>query len=257
LENLIKSGIRIFRINGAYFHFSEYQKLMSDLNILFKKINTKPTVLFDLKGPIPRISKFGTSNSKKAHIELKKNQIVKIMYENPKIEEEDIIQIDKKITQFIKVGDKILIDSSNCILQVISIDRYRRRNSISKSSANLSNKSFFKVPSTQDDDIYNSECEDEFRTNSTFPLFNFLNNPSLPPIEEREEDESEGYNKVNANPYINKEDKLKQLQKNMKSIYEKIVKKHKIYNDSNKINLLSHFSSKNASVASGSCKVLN
>ena len=58
--------------------------------------------------------------------------MIKIVHENPKIDDDDVIQVDRKITECIKVGDRIVIDCSKCVLKVISIDRYKRKNSICK-----------------------------------------------------------------------------------------------------------------------------
>jgi hypothetical protein len=233
---LVNSGIRLFRINGAYFHGKEYEKLMTDLDAVFKNTNDRPTVIFDLKGPIPRITKIGLG---KTSIEVKKDQLLKIVHENPKIDDPDIIQVDKKITQCINVGDKIVIDSSRCVLKVISIERYKRKNSFCKlpghkSSSRLVNKVEFDF---EENEIL---TEDEVSNKFFLNFSNIFNNQGgLPTIEEEKEN---GVFQVDDNMDFSIEERLMQKQTNMKLAYQNIIKKHKNYNDFNKINELDRFS---------------
>ncbi len=229
MNDLINSGIRIFRINGAYFNFKEYEKLLKDLDEIFKNTNDSPTVIFDLKGPIPRISKVGIG--KKTCIDVKKDQLIKILHENIKIEEPDIIHVDKKIAQCINIDDRILIDSSKCILKVISIERYKRRNSISKISGY---KSSHRLANRCSELEYDENellcCEEE----------DFLNNKYnvLPTIDE-EKEERDSLFQVEDNLDFSVEERLIHKQNNMTIAYQNIINKHKNYNDLNKLNELS------------------
>jgi hypothetical protein len=200
---------------------------MVDINEVFKHKNDKPTVIFDLKGPIPRISKIGTG--KRNQIDVKKDQLIKIVHENSKIEDSDIIHVDKKIIQCIEVGDQILIDSSQCILKVISIQRYRKRNSLSKISGA---KTFDKIMQNNLGD--NNDIYDDFLEEDITKKFNF-NNEILDVIVEKDEDEQ--FQHVDDVDF-SVEDRLKQRENNMSLAYKNIVKKHLHYSEYNRINEL-------------------
>jgi hypothetical protein len=235
---LIDNGVRLFRINGAYFQCNEYNKLINTLQEIFqKKTNDRFTIIFDLKGPIPRITKIG---NKKNHIDVKKDQIIKIVHENPKIDDEDVIQVDRKIIECIKVGDRIVVDSSKCVLKVISMDRYKRKNSINKMPGH---KSSHKLANTLDKldfgcylddtggDIEIPEFEFQCPKNSNLNI-----DISLPIIEEKDELKIEDDFHINDNLDLTMEERLKQRQSKIKQDYLSIIRKHRHYNDFNRIN---------------------
>jgi len=227
---------------------------MKDLEEAFKDTMDQPTVIFDLKGPIPRISKVGMG--KKSVIDVKKHQLIKILHENVKIEEPDIIHVDKKITQCVNVGDRILIDSSKCILTVISKERYKRRNSISKISGYKSTSHLNKVNSDLDLDIdeFLKDLEKEGTFNYNYsPIIDFNN--FLPPIKEEE-------NSFYLDDHdISIEERLINKRNTMKKAYENIINKHKNYNELNKINELERINltlslAEDESQSNNSCKIL-
>ena len=118
---MINSGIRIFRINGAYFNSKEYKPLVNILTKILAEINETPTIIFDLKGPIPRVSKLFNS---KQSISVEKGQIIKIKDDTVKgIMDENMILLDKSIVSCLKIGDNLFIDGSKCILKVIAFER--------------------------------------------------------------------------------------------------------------------------------------
>lgn len=249
---MVDAGIRIFRINGAYFHCKEYEKLVEELNEIFAnlKLYDKPTILFDLKGPIPRITKLG--GNKQSNLEVKQGQQVKIIHENPKIEDNDVIHIDRKIIQSINIGDIIMFDSSKCILKVMSFDKYKRKSSISKlvepkSSHRLVNQNLHLeleqefdekeliISNPDPDNEENEFFQDIFQNTS-------LNGNFLPTIEEERDDFQ-----IEDNLDFSFEERLMQKQTKMKLAYQNIVNKHKVYNDQNRINEIERL---NISIAS-------
>ena len=118
--SLINAGVRIFRINGAYFHFKEYKALVSQLKNIFQEINEIPTIMFDLKGPIPRISKLINGENR---ISVKKGQIIRIKEDNVRnIKDENLIYMDKNICSCLNIGDNLIIDGSKCVFNVISLE---------------------------------------------------------------------------------------------------------------------------------------
>jgi len=236
LNNLVNSGINSFRVNCSYFHYKEYKKLLEDLELIYQNKHDKPTVIFDLKGPIPRISKVGIGKSN--YIDVKKHQLIKIVHENSKIEDSDIIHVDKKIAQCVKVGDKILIDSSQCILKVISIGRYKKRNSINKklgvrSTEKINSQANYNDTLDLIDEFYNND-EGSFANSSKL----FFDPKSLEIIEEKDEDnlESGVYHHLDDNVDLSLEERLKQKETNMRKAYQNIIKKHISYSEYDKIN---------------------
>ena len=221
LKTLIDSGIRSFRVNGAYFQYPEYQKLLQDLKILFMEINDKPTVIFDLKGPIPRISKISGSNIQNNGKEVKKNQLLKIVYDNPKIDDEDVIHVDKQFFNCLSIGDRIVVDSSNCVLKVICIDRFQRKNSLSKPSGYKSMQKITSEPRNIQEyaDLY-SECFDIDDAQSRPSLSEFPANQDYNSVQSKIEDE------LDLNVYLSADERVKLKQSNIKHAYQQIIKKH-------------------------------
>jgi hypothetical protein len=248
----------VFRINGAYFTQNEYRNLIEILNTLYMKERggEKPTIIFDLKGPIPRVGRISTNDKQKCQsVSLKKDQLVKIVHENTKVIDDDVtIYCDKKIAQSMQVGDKIIIDSSDCILKVISVDRYRRRGSISKSSGcpNIrQSKSYrgqepfmmlkhtknkLESPSTEEGsgELYSQNYfsnNDFLMDQEDEHVFSKFNNnftsTTLPTIQEKWEEEQA--QQVNFTDHVDLtiEERLKQKQNQMIMDFQNIIKKHK------------------------------
>lgn len=123
LENLIENGVHIFRINGAYCHYNEYKGLIADIERLCKKVNEIPTIIFDLKGMLPRIDKIFSGLKK---VSLEKGETVKLICGDAKFIDNSLIHIDSNITDSVKEGDRIIADSSGLILKVVKIDYYKK-----------------------------------------------------------------------------------------------------------------------------------
>lgn len=254
---MIESGINLFRVNCAYYHFKEYKKLLEDLEQLYLNRFDKPTVIFDLKGPIPRISKVGIGNQ--PVLEVKKDQLIKIVHENSKIEDQDIIHVDKKIAQYLKVGDKLVIDSSQSILKVISIGRYKKRNLITKTLGFKSCGVIQKNNNANDTlDLLEEFYNEENTSNNISKLF--FDPKSLEIIEEKDEERTDNdiYHNLDDNVDLSLEQRLIQKETNMRKAYQNILKKHISYSEFDKINQIERL---NASVAeqshSDSCKSFN
>jgi hypothetical protein len=192
-----------------------------------KGINDIATIIFDLKGPIPRVSKL--SNNKEV-LEVKKNQLVKLVYENKKINDPDVIHIDRKIIDLIKLGDRIVIDSSNTILKVIGIDRYKRKNS-NLSASRFDNNTINTINTFES--FLDQDMLDDIQ----------LNINKLHTIEEKDENEEEGFLHVEHYLDSNDEERMKQRSIKIRQAYQSVINKHKGYNDYLKINELKYLSS--------------
>lgn len=108
-------------MNGAYFNSKEYKPLVNELINIFHEFNEKPTIIFDLKGPIPRIVKLYQNQTS---LTVEKGQILKLTEEkNKEIDQNDLIYLDKNIISSIRIGDTIIIDGTKCFLKVIGFER--------------------------------------------------------------------------------------------------------------------------------------
>jgi hypothetical protein len=121
IERLISEGVKAFHLNGATFKYQEYKKIINDLKEVFLKYNEFPTVLFDLKGSVPYITRL---EGDQRQVKVKAGETVKITFDNPKIKETGIIYIDKKIAHLLKEGDMVYISSSDVRLKVIRKEKY-------------------------------------------------------------------------------------------------------------------------------------
>jgi hypothetical protein len=198
-----------------------------------KEINDVATVVFDLKGPIPRIVKVGNN---KDTMEVKKNQLIKLVYENNKINDNDVIHVDRKLIDFVKVGDRIVIDSSNTILKVIGVDRYKRKSS-NNMMLRIDNNTINTFESFLDQDIL-----DDIQ----------LNINKLHVIDEQDEEKEDDFLHVEHNLDTNDEERMKQRQFKIKQAYQSVINKHKGYNDYLRINELRSLSSSETN----SCKYI-
>lgn len=59
-------------------------------------------------------------------LSFEKGDIIKFICGDQKINDAEVIHIDRNITNSIEEGDKLVIDSSGCILKVLKIDYYRK-----------------------------------------------------------------------------------------------------------------------------------
>jgi hypothetical protein len=196
---------------------------MEDIAEIFKNKSDTPTVIFDLKGPIPRVSKIGNSLSQ---MEVKKDQLIRIVHENPKIEESDVIQVYKKIANFIEVGDKIIIDPSNCSLRVISVGRYKKRLSI---KGFKSMEKLYHNPPNNTFDLFDDNV-DEYSCKLSF------NDKGLDIIDERDEEREDHH--IDDYVDLSLEERLKQRETSMRKAYQNILKKHVAYSELDRINEL-------------------
>ena len=92
--------------------------MIIDINRLFESIDEKPTIIFDLKGILPRVTKISYGIQK---LSLQKGDKIKLICGNPMLNDPQLIHVDRNITNSIKIGDKIIIDSSGSILKVRKI----------------------------------------------------------------------------------------------------------------------------------------
>ncbi len=212
-------------MNGAYFNNKEYKPLVNEINKIFSEMNDKPTILFDLKGPVPRISKFFKDQRS---ISVKKGQILKIAEDSVKgINEENLIFLDKNIISSLKIGDNLVVDGCNCVLKVISLERINFKkvssmktfiqNRNSQSSGKLNISSSFHHENERI--IYDSN-DDNYNFNNQLFLIN-----EQPDYNLKEEDFLQGFN----NTFFEGEttELIKDRQSNIEEEFKSYLEKNK------------------------------
>lgn len=122
IEQLIKKGVDVFRLNFSHGSHSEHQKTINLIRFASKKIDQPVAILADLQGPKIRTGKTENNQS----IPLKKNQDVTITMDNT-ICTDKVISIDyKKLSDEIDVGASILINDGSIKLIVQKIDKTKK-----------------------------------------------------------------------------------------------------------------------------------
>ena len=117
IEQMMISGVDVFRINFSHANHSEIEKIISIIRSLNKKNNCYTSILADLQGPKLRIGN---------------------MIENTRINDGDIIEFCsekkfignnkrvfvkyKRFAQDVKIGEKLLIDDGKLILEILETD---------------------------------------------------------------------------------------------------------------------------------------
>jgi pyruvate kinase len=125
LNYLINQGLEIFHINSQYFNLKEYSQIVDLINSLFKETGKErlPLIIYDLKGAVPTIMKLNGLEKKQVH----KGGVIKLCYDQHRLEGDDIIQIDRKISSSVNINDTIIIENSRAILKVISFDKFFKK----------------------------------------------------------------------------------------------------------------------------------
>jgi hypothetical protein len=225
LERLADGGVKAFHINGARFKYHEYKPLVNDLKDVFAKSNEIPSILFDLKGSAPYVTRLEEG---KKQIKVKTGQTVKITFDNSKIKENGIIFIDKKISHLLKEGDTIYISSSDAILKVIGKERFPSQSLFkrNRSYRQLKNKDNFREELRTIYDLDEGSWADIQLTKIKEEISDFS-------IDQDEQLLFEAYSFDS-----NFDEKIINKQLSMNKTYKNIIKKHDFKNNEN----TNHFS---------------
>lgn len=209
---MVENGIRIFRINGAYCHFHHYERIISDIRSLFKRLNENPTIIFDLKGRVPRITKISYGLQK---LSFEKGDIVKFICGDQKINDDEIVHIDRNIIDSVQVGDRIVIDSSGCILKVLKIDYYKKERQYNIKGFKEA-KSFSNLPLTNQNEFW--EDYDNNNKNNNSHIDNFFSKKKIYGTDDEESLVS--YSLQNSSNIINNSENQKEKNFNIQMLVE-------------------------------------
>lgn len=94
-------------------------------------------------------------------LSFEKGDTIKFICGDQKINDTEVIHIDKNITSSIQEGDKIVIDSSGCILKVLKIDYYRKEKQYCVGKRFREAKSFSNLPFVNINNANNEFSGDE------------------------------------------------------------------------------------------------
>ena len=117
IEELIKSGVNVFRLNFSHGTHESHAQYIANIRKVSQKIGIEVGILGDLCGPKIRTGKF-----KDGPITLKEGDLF-FLSENPEMpgSKEGIGTSYPYLSKDLKVGNKILLDDGNLMLEVIEV----------------------------------------------------------------------------------------------------------------------------------------
>ena len=118
IERLIKSGVDVLRVNFSHADHKDVKRIVNDVNVIRKKLNSHVTLLADLQGPKIRIGEVIENR------ELKKNEKISFTTNKSIVNKKNIIEINyPSFAKDVKSGDKVLIDDGKIIFKAISSNK--------------------------------------------------------------------------------------------------------------------------------------
>ena len=112
IAKLVNSGMDVARLNFSHGTHSEHLKVIKTIREVSEDTNKRVGILLDTKGPDIRIGEF--------------NNTIRIFtgqeYVFSSKKQNGIIQLQNDISQFLKSGDRVLIDDGTLIFTVVKIE---------------------------------------------------------------------------------------------------------------------------------------
>lgn len=116
IENLIRAGVNVFRLNFSHSTHDEHLKAIKAIRELSKKLNAPVTILQDLQGPKIRVGKL-----KEAPLDLKDGMEI-ILTTDDVLGDHKKISVDyKRLHEFAKPGMKVLLDDGLIEMLVLEV----------------------------------------------------------------------------------------------------------------------------------------
>ena len=104
IEDMMISGVDVFRINFSHANHSEIEKIISTIRSLNKKNNFYTSILADLQGPKLRIGNMGEN------VNINKGDIIEFSSEKKFIGNSKRVYVKyKRLARDVKIGEKLLI----------------------------------------------------------------------------------------------------------------------------------------------------
>ena len=117
IEEMMISGVDVFRINFSHANHSEIEKIISIIRTLNKKNSCYTSILADLQGPKLRIGNV------KENVNIRKGEVLEFCSEKKFIGNNKRVYVKyKKFAKDVKIGDKLLIDDGKLIFEILETD---------------------------------------------------------------------------------------------------------------------------------------
>ena len=117
IEEMMLSGVDVFRINFSHANHSEIEKVISTIRSLNKKNNVYTSILADLQGPKLRIGNVEEG------INIVRDEIVKFCSEKKFIGNNKRVYVKyKRFAKDVKIGETLLIDDGKLIFKILETD---------------------------------------------------------------------------------------------------------------------------------------
>ncbi len=143
IEELIKEGVDVLRINFSHSSHQEAEILINDIRRINDNLNTNTSILADLQGPKLRIGEMSQN------IILSVGSEVKIKTGKEFIGDDKMIFINyQSLPKDIKQGEKILIDDGKIILKVTDTNKKDQIKAEVIQGGNISSNKGFNLPNT-------------------------------------------------------------------------------------------------------------
>ena len=143
IENLIKEGVDVLRINFSHSTHKEAESVIKEIRKINDLLSTNTAILADLQGPKLRIGEV----SENTELKDGNNIIIKTGKEF-KGDSKTLYLNYNNLAKDIKKGEKILIDDGKIILKVIDIDKKNQITAEVIQGGILSSNKGFNLPNT-------------------------------------------------------------------------------------------------------------
>ena len=144
IEEMMLSGVDVFRINFSHANHSEIEKVISTIRSLNKKNNLYTSILADLQGPKLRIGNVEEG------VNIVRDEIVKFCSEKKFIGNSKRIYVKyKRFAKDVKIGETLLIDDGKLIFKILETDNIYNVKARVIQGGPLSSKKGINLPNTK------------------------------------------------------------------------------------------------------------
>ena len=144
IEEMMLSGVDVFRINFSHANHSEIEKVISTIRSLNKKNNLYTSILADLQGPKLRIGNVEEG------VNIVRDEIVKFCSEKKFIGNSKRVYVKyKRFAKDVKIGETLLIDDGKLIFKILETDNIYNVKARVIQGGPLSSKKGINLPNTK------------------------------------------------------------------------------------------------------------
>lgn len=144
LKEIIHAGVDVCRLNFSHGSYEDHQKVVNNIRMLNKEMNTNICILLDLQGPKLRVGEM--ENGK---VELKEGNTVEITTDKCTGTAERFFVNFENLPKDVYAGERILLDDGKIELKVLETNRKNIIKATVVVGGWLSNKKGFNLPNTK------------------------------------------------------------------------------------------------------------